>query len=323
MPEPKPPSAFVIALRRRTGVLLWLCALASLSAPLSRWLKIERLWALELFAHWQWLYLGGGALCLAALLALRGGWRLLLPSALLALVFLQQPASLAGADGDNGQPVLVVASANLNLATSDFAALQRWLLSEQAPDLLFLQEFTEPARRALASAELHAVYPYRIEAPQADPFGLAILSRHPLEEQTILQPSDPLQTLRLHATLQLPGGRVGLAALHPMPPLNHAYVLARDTALAEESRRLALSGEPAVMAGDFNATPWNQTFLRVDPQLRRASALTPTWPNAFGWLSLLPLDHVFASAHWQRIEAAAGPHLGSDHRPVVVHLQRR
>lgn len=322
MTAPKPASAFVTALRRRAGVLLWLCALASLSAPLSQWLKIESLWALELFAHWQWLYLGGAALCLAVLLALRGGWRPLLPSALLALVFLQQPASLPGADGDNAQPILVVASANLNLANSDFAALQSWLLSEQAPDLLFLQEFTDPAKRALASAELRAIYPYRIEAPQADPFGLAILSRHPLEGQ-IVQPSDPLQTLRLHAVMRIAGRRVALAALHPMPPLNHAYSLARDAALAEESRRLAQGADPALMAGDFNATPWNRSLFRIDPQLKRASGLAPTWPNAFGWLSLLPLDHVFASGHWQRIEAGAGPHLGSDHRPVVVHLRLR
>lgn len=322
--EPKPASPLAALLRSRASVLLWLCALASLSAPLSRLLNGEALWALELFAHWQWLYLGFGTLCLAALLALRAGWLPLLPSAVLALVFLQQPTSLPGAEADNGnQPLLVVASANLNLASTDFRALETWLLSEQAPDLLLLQEFTEPARRALAGAELRALYPYRLEAPQPDPFGLAILSRHPLEEGQILEPTDPLQTLRLHASMRLAGRSVALVALHPMPPLNHAYAAARDATLADESARLARTGQPALMAGDFNASPWSRSLFAIDPTLQRASGLAPTWPNALGRLSLLPLDHVFASGHWRTVDNGLGPDLGSDHRPVVVRLQLR
>lgn len=309
-------------LRGRARLLLWLCALASLSAPLSRSVDLDALWALELFGHWQWLYLGLGTICLALLLMLRDGWRCLIPAAVLVLVFAHQPASLPSGQNVGGQDsTLLVASANLNLASRDFQALERWLLGEQAPDLLFLQEFTELAQQALAASPLRTAYPYRVEAPQADPFGLAILSRRPLSDIQIVEPGDAHQTLRLHASLHLGERRVTLVALHPMPPLSSAFARARDQVLAEESARLAQSGNAALMAGDFNATPWSRALFAIDPRLQRASGLTPTWPNAFGGLSLLPLDHVFASTHWRRIDSALGPDLGSDHRPVVVRLQ--
>ena len=316
--------SFRALLRSRARLLLWLCALASLSAPLSRILGPDTLWALELFGHWQWLYLGLGMLCLALLLMLRDGWRCLVPSAVLALVFAHQPTSLPAAqEGDAQELSILVASANLNLASRDFQPLQRWLLGEQAPDLLFLQEFTAVAQQALASDALRVAYPYRVEAPQADPFGLAILSRHPLSDIRIVEPADAQQTLRLHASMHLAERRVALAALHPMPPLSSAFARARDQTLAEESERLAQSDEAALMAGDFNATPWSRTLFGIDPRLQRASGLAPTWPNALGGLSLLPLDHVFASGHWRRIDSGVGPDLGSDHRPVLVRLQLR
>ena len=256
---------------------------------------------------------------------LRDGWQCLIPAAVLVLVFAHQPASLSSERNVGGQDsTFLVASANLNLASRDFQALERWLLSEQAPDLLFLQEFTELAQQALSSEALRVVYPFRVEAPQADPFGLAILSRQPLSDIQIVEPGDVQQTLRLRASLQLAERRVALVALHPMPPLSSAFARARDQVLAEESTRLAQSEDAALMAGDFNATPWSRTLFAIDPRLQRASGLTPTWPNAFGGLSLLPLDHVFASsAHWRRIDAGLGPDLGSDHRPVVVRLLLR
>ena len=57
--------------------------------------------------------------------------------------------------------------------------------------------------------------------------------------------------------------------------------------------------------------------------MRRASLAVPTWPSAWGWLSVLPLDHVLASPGWQLVEAHTGPDLGSDHRPMVVRLVAR
>ena len=265
-----------------------------------------------------------GAVALALLLWMQRGWWLLCPIAVLAMSFGLQSAALerqAGPAGASAAGVLVVGTANLAVGTTDFGALLGWLQSADAPDVLFLQEFTDAAQHALTVPGVAQRYPYRVEAPQPDPFGLAVLSRLPLSDVQRLTPASALATLRLRATLTLPDGHaVRLAAVHPMPPLNAAYARARDDALAEEARHLAQPGALGLMGGDFNTTPWARGMFAVQGQLRRSGAV-PSWPNAWGWLSVLPLDHVLATSGWQLVESRPGPNVGSDHRPVVVRLR--
>ncbi|TQN07482.1 endonuclease/exonuclease/phosphatase (EEP) superfamily protein YafD [Acidovorax temperans] len=278
---------------------MWLCALGGLTAPLSRTLPTNHVpwlqWLVELAAHWQWVYatLGAVAMGLAAWMLRRSAWRLAVPALVVAGSFVWQPATLPPAaepDISNAK-VLKVGTANLNLDTTDFTPLRQWLASADAPDVVFLQEFTELAQRALDDdTAIAARYPHRLAVPQPDPFGLAILSRHPLADARALQPRTDYDTLRLHATLLWQGQPVHLSALHPMPPLSSAYAQARDHALRDEALRLSQSGGLGVMAGDLNTTPWARGLWGAEQaQMRRAGPGVPTWPNAWGWLSVLPV----------------------------------
>nr|WP_060987725.1 endonuclease/exonuclease/phosphatase family protein [uncultured Acidovorax sp.] len=280
--------------------------------------------ALELAAHWQWVYLVVGITCLAVLVIAKRAWWPLIPSLVLGVSFFVQSGTLDRSTEPLGaKPVLQVATANLNFDTMDFTAVVGWLTSDDAPDVVFLQEFTGLAQQALQSPEVAQRYPHRVEVPQPDQFGLAILSRYPLSEVQKVEPADMQATLRLRATVTWAGGPVRLSAIHPMPPLNAAYAQLRDQALVEEARHLSQSGGLALMAGDFNTTPWAKGLFAIDAQLRRANGLAGSWPNAFGGLSILPLDHVLASSGWQLVDSCHGPDVGSDHRPVVVRLVAR
>lgn len=327
MPQPLVPR-FLTA---RARWLAWLCILGALAAPVSRALPADQVptlqWLVELAAHWQWLYgvVGAVSLVLLALARRPGslghGW---LALAVLALggAFLWQPATLPrGTEPADTEAVLTVGTANLNAATTDFGPLTAWLASADAPEVLFLQEFTALAQQALAGHPgVAARYPHRLEAPQPDPFGLAVLSRLPLSNLQALQPKDLRDTLRLRATVDWNGKLVQLSALHPMPPLDAPFAQARDRALVQEADRFAQTGGLALLAGDLNTTPWAHSLFAVEGNLRRANGAAPSWPNAFGWLSVLPLDHVLASNGWQVLDSRTGPDLGSDHRPVVVRL---
>lgn len=329
-----PQAAVPRFITARARWLAWLCALGALAAPVARFLPADQVpslqWLMELPAHWQWLYLVVGAISLALLMFLGRsgmgkGWLALPALAALVLggVFLWQPATLprGAAPADPGA-VLTVGTANLNAATTDFDPLTHWLASADAPDVVFLQEFTELAQQALIrSPAVVARYPHRLAVPQPDPFGLAILSRHPLSGLQTLQPQDLRDTLRLRATVDWNGRAVHLSALHPMPPLDEGFAQARDRALVQEAQHLtAQPGGLALMAGDLNTTPWARGLFAVDGSMRRANGMAPSWPNAFGWLSVLPLDHVLASSGWLVVGGGTGPDLGSDHRPVVVRL---
>lgn len=330
MPYPAVPR-FITA---RARWLAWLCTLGALAAPVARFLPADQApslqWLVELPAHWQWLYLVVGATSLV-LLMLSGrsgmgkGWVALPALAALVLggVFLWQSAMLPrGAEPADPGAVLTVGTANLNAATTDFGPLTAWLALADAPDVVFLQEFTELAQQALTgNPAVAARYPHRLAVPQPDPFGLAVLSRHPLSDLQTLQPQDLRDTLRLRATVAWNGEAVHLSALHPMPPLDAGFAQARDRALVQEAQHLtAHPGGLALMAGDLNITPWARGLFAVDGSMRRANGTAPSWPNAFGWLSVLPLDHVLASSGWQVVGGGIGPDLGSDHRPVVVLL---
>lgn len=303
-------------------------AMPASRSPVFQFFCIRAQWLVELAAHWQWAYatLGAAAMVLLALMLLRRAWWLPLPALVVAGAWLWQPATLptagAAAPGTPNAQVLKVGTTNLNLATTDFAPLRQWLASADAPDVVFLQEFTELAQHALADdPALAARYPHRLAAPQPDPFGLAILSRHPLADAQALQPRTDYDTLRLRATLLWHGQPVHLSALHPMPPLSSAFARARDQALQDEAQHLAQAGGLGVMAGDLNTTPWARGLWGAEQaQMRRAGLAVPTWPNAWGWLSVLPLDHVLASPGWRLADAHTGPDLGSDHRPMVVRL---
>ncbi len=314
----------------RAQWLVWLCAFGALMAPLSRVLPAGHVpwlqWLVELAAHWQWAYatVGLAAMVLLALMLRRPAAWLLVPALVVAGAWLWQPAALpkAAAPATANTQVLKVGTANLNLSTTDFAPLRQWLASADAPDVVFLQEFTALAQRALADDPTLATrYPHRLAVPQPDPFGLAILSRHPLADAQALQPRTDHDTLRLRATMTWSGRPVQLSALHPMPPISSAFAQARDRALQDETQHLAQTSGLSVMAGDLNTTPWARGLWGAEQaQMRRAGLAVPTWPNAWGWLSVLPLDHVLASPGWQLVDAHTGPDLGSDHRPMVVRL---
>ena len=324
MPTRSTVSRFISA---RAQWLAWLCTLGALTAPVSRMLPIDQMpmlqWLAELAAHWQWLYAAVGVMALGVLLALQRAWWQVLPALVLTICFLWQPAILTQASARPADaPVLTLGTANLNLATSDFTPLAQWLESADAPDVLVLVEYTQLAHAALANnPAIAARYPHRLTVPQPDPFGLAIVSRYPLNDAQVLHPRTEHDTLRLRATLTWNDRQVHLSALHPMPPLSSAFSRARDQALQDEARHLAQAGGLGLMAGDLNTTPWARGLWGAEQtQMRRAGPALPTWPNAWGWLSVLPLDHVLASPGWLKVDASTGPNLGSDHLPVVVRL---
>lgn len=330
------------ALGRRGAAIAWLtaavCGAAALgsSAALESGLPSTLTWVLGLLHHWQWAYLVLG--WTAALTAVLCGRKLaLLPALLILGVWSAHLQSLPSAPGRNDEAsaggALKVASVNLNYQSPDLRGLSQWLsATDQAawPDVLVLQEFTPEHERALITGqgegagpggEWSTQYPHLSLLAQPDQFGLAVLSRWPISSAIEVPPSAQEDTPKLRLVIDWNGQVVALSAVHPMPPISAAYAAARDRSLLEEAQRLDRLQIPAILVGDFNNTPWSGGMRALEPHLGRASGLTPTWPNASGSFSVLPLDHILATRHWQVITNAVGPDVGSDHRPVTTTLR--
>jgi endonuclease/exonuclease/phosphatase (EEP) superfamily protein YafD len=319
-PEPG-PARLRLALARR-GKLLAVAACVGLLLPLSAGVQ-PRLpaglgWLLDLAVHWQWLWLGllGAAL---ALCAAARSWRWLVLALVGTAPWWAATASLEpSADADAPGRTLTVASANVHLDNADAGRLLQWVRALQA-DVVVVLEVSPAMAGALAAA---CDYPHRKVLAAHDPFGMALLSRHPLRDVQVLRLRAGPPALQ--ALVDAPSGPASVTALHTMPPIVGPHAVAeRDADITEALGRARAAGAPALVAGDFNATPWSSGLRAAQAQgFARALGLAPTWPAFGAGVFGIPIDHVLADSRWRVVQSGRGPDLGSDHLPVYARLRR-
>src|SRR5262245_7448155 len=160
--------------------LIVLAIVGLCAATASAWLAVLG-WPFELFSHFRLQYLTVGAVLAAA--ALLGGRRGYALAALIATtmnaVNLDGPATVNAAPlepGCNGSDLTVV-TANVEFTNRDHESVLSWL-GEQSADVIVLEEVTDSWARSL---EKFPGYPFRSIRPREDPYGLALLSRRPLD----------------------------------------------------------------------------------------------------------------------------------------------
>jgi len=280
-------------------------------------------WLTDLVVHWQWVYLLGCAAAAATATALdRGTWRAgFACTGVCAICFAQYSEPLPNDRGSG--PALKVVSANVYLGNHELGPLKEWIERED-PDVVFLQEVSATAMSQLALPD----YPYVVTKRPIERYGVVLMSRYPLSDTREVELDPDLQGHRLsyRTILQWNGRRVSVAAVHLPAPTSVRFHDRRNALMRDTAKWVASQQGPAIVVGDLNATPWSRPLKQAAAHgLKRATGLAPSWPavpGAIGMLSgAIPIDHVLASGHWSVIERRLGPHIGSDHRPIVVALR--
>lgn len=305
-------------------VPVWCVVIGLLVIAVVRVVAFDRFhWFLLADAYALWVFLPAYVIGVAALLfrARR------LAAAALVLVVVQLawvlppvfrsvdvPAAAAAA------PHLRVVSANVNYENRRHRAVLAELVRTDA-DVILLQEVTPAWRTAIERSPLVRRYPYRVVRTRADAGGQAVLSRLPLAQVVVHRTGGwPVITARVRV-----GGRtVHLVDVHPAAPLtSFAFSRRQQDAITAFVRALP---RPRLVAGDFNASPYNEWYGRMlELGLREAHEAVgrpwaTTWPNGEKLLPPLRLDHVFADASLVPLAAREGRGAGSDHRPIVVDV---
>jgi endonuclease/exonuclease/phosphatase (EEP) superfamily protein YafD len=274
-------------------------------------------WFLALFDHFR---LQGAIVCLVALLALliRKRWKLA-AFAILSLGVNLWPiwkvsGTLPSTAQSNGLPGLKLISFNVLISNTRYQETATYLEAADA-DVILLMEVNSALRNALAT--LHKTHPYGTAAAQEDHSGIALYSRIPLTDfkvKTFVAGGMPC----IDALIKYGDRVVRLIGVHPLPPRGRnelAIQLAQFEAIA---RQVSATTEiPALVLGDFNATPWSQaiTLLRNDSSLDFRTpkpVWRPTWQR--GGLLALPIDHALCTQQLFFERREIGPELGSDHR---------
>lgn len=227
----------------------------------------------------------------------------------------------------NNGPTLRLVTANLYNWSADAVALQNFLQSTDA-DIVVLTEVTVQQEPAFAAVE--GKYPHRLrtQGRPHHPFGLLVLARLPLLSAMTHQPFGvdyPIVEFRLCAD---DAGRACVAtiALHATRP-GREFGDMRNRMLefaAARARLAGEAGEQAIVAGDFNVTPWSPAFDVLTGLGLRDAGLgqgwQPTWPTGLG-VAGIPIDHVLVSPRLEVRDYRRLAAMNSDHRPVAVELR--
>ena len=312
---------------RRSSSGHWLDAVAVgvLAGSLAGWAGSWH-WLLDLTTHFRWywlvLSLGGLIACLR--------WQRPTAVACLALAALANtrdllpywlPKSAAGpaATAADDRRVFVV-SMNVHRVNDDTTAAVAYLRDRQ-PDVVAVLEVDADWAAALDS--LAEAFPHRVIRPRPDNFGIALLSRWPLDDVELVSFSET-GFPSIVATVRRPVGDFRFIATHPYPPFNARATAQLVTHLDGVAEAAAASSLPCLVAGDFNATPWSRPFRRlvatsglVDSALGRG--VQATW-HAHLPAPRIPIDHVLVPPEATVLRREVGPDIGSDHFPVEAEI---
>jgi endonuclease/exonuclease/phosphatase (EEP) superfamily protein YafD len=204
-----------------------------------------------------------------------------------------------------------------NQRHDDVAAFLR---SEQ-PDLVLLME-VQPAWKECI-AQLGDLYPHQIVEARAGHFGIALLSREPLDQASI-QTFGSAELPSVVTTIRLADRQLLFVGTHPPPPGTRAMAEARDEQLRALASFVKSQNGPVVLMGDLNTTSYSPVFRNLCESTglrdsRQGFGIQATWMPRLPILEIA-IDHCLVPPEIHVANRRVGPHLGSDHRPVIVEL---
>jgi exodeoxyribonuclease-3 len=253
-----------------------------------------------------------------------------------------------------------IATYNVNGINARLPVLLRWL-GEYTPDIVCLQELKAPQEKFPEKALLEAGY-RAIWQGQKSWNGVAVLSRGQLiSEVRRGLPDDPDESQSRY--LEVLAGEIMIGCLYlpngnPAPGPKYDYKLRWMESFAAHAATLLASGNPVVLAGDYNVIPTEQDAYRPErwvtdalflPQTRSAfqaivshgwtDAVRKLYPeqkfytfydyfrNAYGRDAGLRIDHFLLSPQLSNRLVAAGTdrevrgwEKSSDHVPVWIEI---
>lgn len=196
------------------------------------------------------------------------------------------------------------------------------MLRKEDADVILLMEIKPEWARQIEG--LRDEYPHQHVVPRGDNFGIALLSRLPWTSvETHYFGSAEVPTIV--AAFESGGRPMTLVGTHPVPPGSATLAAERNEQLAEIGSFLGKNGQALVVAGDLNVTSYSPYFHDLLKQTnlrdsRQGFGVQASWSSPLPLLSI-PIDHCLISPEIAILSRRIGPHLGSDHRAVIVELQ--
>ncbi|MBN1336971.1 MAG: endonuclease/exonuclease/phosphatase family protein [Deltaproteobacteria bacterium] len=234
---------------------------------------------------------------------------------------------------DPEAPSFVLLTWNLHFEVSGHPDAARVIRASGA-DLVLVQECNEEWQARL-DEDLGDLYPHREWVLSGLNGGIGVLSRTPVSEvEPLPSPLDWFPAVRVSIDTAI--GPLQILGVHLHPPVSEAGSLLAGAFTTADDRlreicdyRSALRADtPAVIAGDFNAGPWEPAVRALAVEgwrdaVSRAHPFGMTWRGRIR--DILPaaaqIDHVLVPADLCAVDVRILHDGPSDHWPVRVAIQ--
>jgi endonuclease/exonuclease/phosphatase (EEP) superfamily protein YafD len=191
------------------------------------------------------------------------------------------------------------------------------------PDVIFLLETDTLWQTKMAV--LKEEYPYFIEIPKENTYGLLFFSRLKIASQEINYLIDP-EIPSVIVDIEYGGQLIRIYGLHPTPPSpgENKTSTDRDAEILLVAKMVKGYNKPSLVIGDLNDVAWSYTtdlFLKTSGMLdpRRGRGFYNTY-NANYIVFRWPLDHYFLSPHFRLVDLKLEEPVGSDHFPISMRV---
>jgi endonuclease/exonuclease/phosphatase (EEP) superfamily protein YafD len=196
-------------------------------------------------------------------------------------------------------------------------------VKQENPAILVTMEINDLWQERLKP--LKAAYPYFLEMPNSDNFGIALYSQVPLEEAKVQYWAEEAYGVpSITANVRINNQPITVIATHPLPPLKPDYFKYRNRHMVEMAEFVNQLPNSAIVLGDLNMSMWSPYFRQFLKATRMKSSrqgfgVQPSWPADSPFLQI-PIDHCLVSPKIQVKGNHIGPNVGSDHYPLIADL---
>ncbi|WP_434050632.1 MAG: endonuclease/exonuclease/phosphatase family protein [Roseibium sp.] len=137
----------------------------------------------------------------------------------------------------------------------------------------------------------------------------------------------------LKATLDTGDRRLNLILVHPDSPRNHVRWQNKRRYFEETDKTIHGLQEgdagPLLVVGDWNSAPWSARFQKTLTENNLKTAYPGGWPRTtrfffdhrLHWILGAPVDQFAVSQDINVLSVSTGPHIGSDHLPLIVEIE--
>lgn len=189
----------------------------------------------------------------------------------------------------------------------------------EKPDIILLEEVNETWLKNIE--KIRNQYPYFLEHPREDNFGIALYSKKPLKN-IVKEAWTDWEIPVIKADLN---DNTRLYYIHTLPPIK-SYIQYRNNMLQNISKIINENQQNLIIAGDLNTAKYSYVYKNYIAKTEIKSAqkgfgLKGTWPTSFPPFLRIEIDHILVSEKLFVSSFKTGKSTGSDHLPVFAIIK--